>query len=318
MTTCVVTGGAGFIGSNLTERLLRMGRRVRVIDNFSSGRREHLAALRDRFGSHLEVLEGDIRDLPFLQAACRGAAYVFHQAAVPSVQRSVRDPLTSNEVNVQGTLNVFLAARDGGVRRVVSASSSSVYGESPELPKREGFAPQPISPYALTKLVGEEYARLFGSLYGLGVVSLRYFNVFGPRQDPTSEYAAVIPRFITRLLQGEPPTIYGDGEQTRDFTFIDNVIDANLRAAEAAGAAGQAFNIACGERFSLNELAARLNQIIGTAVAPRYEPARDGDIKHSLADISQARQVLGYEPAVGLGVGLERTVTWFSQVKAGV
>lgn len=313
MKTCVVTGGAGFIGSNLTERLLDVGNRVKVIDNFGSGKQENLRDLRERFGSQLEVIEGDIRDRAVLQTAFRGVQYVFHQAAVPSVQRSIDDPSTSNDVNIQGTLQVFLAARDAGVERVVAASSSSVYGDSPALPKREDFTPQPISPYALTKLVAEEYARLFHRLYNLEIVSLRYFNVFGPRQDPKSEYAAVIPRFITSLLRGEAPTIYGDGEQTRDFTFIENVLDANLQAAEAPGAAAQAFNIACGDRISLNDLVKILNQIIGTPLEAHHAAARDGDIKHSLADIQKAKDILGYFPRIGLKEGLLRTVNWYGQ-----
>ncbi|MBI1747827.1 MAG: SDR family oxidoreductase [Acidobacteria bacterium] len=313
MKTCLVTGGAGFIGSNLTERLLERGDRVKVLDNFSSGKRANLDGLSERFPEQLQILDGDIRDFALVTAAMDGVDYVFHQAAVPSVPRSIRDPLTSNNVNIQGTLQVFLAARDAGACRVVFASSSSVYGESPTLPKREDFTPLPISPYALTKWVGEEYARLVHKIYDLEVVSLRYFNVFGPRQDPKSEYAAVIPRFIDKLLTGTSPTIFGDGEQSRDFTFVDNVVEANLRAADAPCVGGQVFNVACGERYTLNELVMKLNQVLGTSLAATHAAPRDGDIKHSLADITSAKARLCYSPSVGFMEGLARTAKWFAE-----
>jgi nucleoside-diphosphate-sugar epimerase len=254
-------------------------------------------------------LEGDIRSADTVQAACREVDVVLHQAAIPSVSRSVDDPVTTNEVNVTGTLNLLMAARAAGVRRFVAASSSSLYGESPTLPKVETMMPAPISPYGLQKLTAETYLALFHRLYGLGTVALRYFNVFGPRQDPSSEYAAVIPRFVTRIAAGQAPTIYGDGKQTRDFTYIDNVVQANLRAAEASPeACGQAYNIACGERISLLELVEKINRVLGERASAQHEPARTGDIRDSLADIDKARRLLRYQPEVTLDQGIERTV----------
>jgi nucleoside-diphosphate-sugar epimerase len=308
----LVTGGAGFIGSNLVETLLRRGDDARVLDDFSTGRQENLESAEDwaaEGGATLEVREGDIRDAAVCDAAVEGVDYVLHQAAIPSVQRSVEDPRRSHEVNVDGTLNLLLAAREAGVRRFVYASSSSLYGESETLPKIETMPPEPISPYGLQKLAGERYCMLFHRLYGLPTVALRYFNVFGPRQDPTSEYSAVIPRFLAAVAKGEPPTIYGDGEQTRDFTFIANVVAINLLACEAGeDALGRAYNVGCGERVSLNELVRRIGRRLDRAIEPRHEAPRQGDIRHSLAAIEQAETYLGYRPAVGLDEGLG--LTW--------
>jgi UDP-glucose 4-epimerase len=259
-------------------------------------------------------VRGDIRDKEVVARAVKGAEVVFHQAALGSVPRSVEDPVTTHEVNVTGTLNLFLAARDAGVRRVVYASSSSVYGDSEELPKHEGMIPQPLSPYALSKLAGEHYASVFKLVYGYEVVSLRYFNVFGPRQDPQSQYAAVVPRFVTALLEGRPPTIYGDGLQSRDFTYIDNVVEANLLAARAEKAAGKAFNVACGGRFSLLDLLAGLKEIIGTDVEPIHEEPRAGDVRDSQASISAAERELGFAVTVDFEEGLRRTVEWYREV----
>jgi nucleoside-diphosphate-sugar epimerase len=301
-----VTGGAGFIGSHLARRLLEDDRPVRVLDNFATGRRSNLRVL----GNRAEIVEGDIQSYERVSRAVAGCETVLHQAALPSVPRSIQDPLTSNATNVIGTLNVLLAARDHGVRRVVLASSSSVYGANPKLPKHEDDPALPISPYASAKLAGESYARSFHNVYGLETVMLRYFNVFGPRQDPSSAYAAVIPSFISRLAAGESPVIYGDGEQSRDFTYVENVVQANLRAlqAPAAGVAGQVFNIACGDRVTLNRLLAELQAIIGSDVPAAYAAPRPGEVRHSLANISRARAALGYEPTVGLTDGLRRTV----------
>jgi nucleoside-diphosphate-sugar epimerase len=303
-SSVLVTGGGGFIGSHLAERLLRDGRHVKVLDNFATGRRENLAGI----GGEIELVEGDVRSYERAHSAVRGCELVFHQAALPSVPRSVEDPLTSHESNVTGTLNVLLAARDAGVRRVVFASSSSVYGPGEELPKHEAMPTLPIAPYAVAKLAAEAYCRAFFKVYGLETVALRYFNVFGPRQDPQSAYAAVIPRFITALLEERPPLIYGDGEQSRDFTYIDNVVDANLLAAAAPDVGGQTFNIACEQRISLNALLDELREIIGSAVEAEHAEPRPGDIRHSLAGIARAREALGYEPAIDLREGLTRTV----------
>ena len=303
----LVTGGAGFIGSNLVHRLVHMGRTVRVLDNFSTGRQENLASVL----SGIELIEGDIRDLSALHGCMRGVDCVFHQAAIPSVPRSIEDPVQSNESNISGTLNVLIAARDSRVRRLVFASSSAVYGDTPVLPKKEDMPPSVLSPYALNKLTGENYCRLFFSLYGLETVSLRYFNVFGPRQNPGSEYAAVIPKFITAFLEGKPPVVYGDGEQTRDFTFIENVVNANLLAAQASRCAGEIVNIATGERISLNQLVTHLENMTGNQVTPEYTEARAGDVLHSLADIALSRTLLGYDPIVDFESGLQKTLEWF-------
>lgn len=307
MARYLVTGGAGFIGSHLVDAVLRQGDRVRVLDNFSTGRRENLAHVM----SEIELIEGDIRDAAAVRAATAGVDYVLHQAALPSVQRSVQDPLTTNEVNVTGTLTVLQAAREADVKRVVVASSSSVYGDSSTLPKHEAMPTAPKSPYATSKLAAERYALSFCTVYGLPTVALRYFNVFGPRQDPTSQYSAVIPKFITAMLKGEPPTIYGDGTQSRDFTYVANVVSANLLACEREEAIGQALNIACGERYTLLELHAELQRILGVEIAPVFAEARKGDVKHSLAAIELAREKLGYQPTVTWCEGLSNTIAWY-------
>jgi UDP-glucose 4-epimerase len=305
----VITGGAGFIGSALARALVARGDEVSVLDNFSSGKRENLA---DVAGS-LQVIEGDMLDPALLDRVFVGAEVVFHEGAIPSVPRSLSAPVPSHNANATGTLQVLEAARRCGVRRVVYAASSSAYGEPPSLPVVETMAPAPLSPYAVSKLTGELYCRVYARVFGVETVALRYFNVFGPRQDPNSQYAAVIPRFITSALNNQPPTIYGDGEQSRDFCFIDNVIEANLRAADAAGASGKVFNIACGTGTSLNRVLALLGGLLGRTVTANYEPARAGDVRHSLADISQAKTLLGYTAAVNFVTGLERTLAWYRQ-----
>ena len=299
----LVTGGAGFIGSHMVERLLRDGREVRVLDNFATGHRGNLAAV----GGEVELIEGDVQSYERAHNAVRGCEVVFHLAALPSVPRSIQDPLTSTASNVTGTLNVLLAARDEGVRRVVFASSSSVYGPQTEYPQREDAAARPISPYAVSKLAAEGYCRAFTQVYGLETVAVRYFNVFGPRQDPLSQYAAVIPKFITVVAAGESPVIFGDGEQSRDFTYIDNTIDGTLLASSAEGVAGETFNIACGEGTTLNQLVAHIGELTGRDVEPTYTDAKPGDLRRSVADISRAREALGYQPAVDLRTGLEKT-----------
>ena len=306
----LVTGGAGFIGSHVVERLLKQGGRVRVLDNMSTGRRENLPFARD-FPDHLEVIEGDLRDLPTVLRAVEGATVIYHQAAMRSVPRSVDDPLGANENNVTGTLHVLEAARRSGVRRVVYASSSSVYGDNPELPKREEQALMPISPYAVSKAANEQYARVWTKLYGVETVGLRYFNVFGPRQDPASEYAAVIPRFILWGLRGTPLEVHGDGEQSRDFTYIDNVVEANLLAAQAPDVGGEAFNVGCGDRTSLLQVIAQIEKLTGRRLERRHHPLRGGDVAHTLADVSKAKRMLGYSPLVGFPEGLRRTVEYF-------
>jgi UDP-glucose 4-epimerase len=311
----VVTGGAGFIGSHLARSLVEQGRRVRIVDDLSTGQKERIADLLADHGDLCEFREQDIKDFGVLADAFAGAEVVYHQAALPSVPRSVNDPIASNAANVDGTLNVFVAARDAGVRKVVYASSSSIYGDSKELPKHEGMPFNPLSPYAITKCVGEMYGRVFSSLYGLGTVGLRYFNVFGPAQDPKSQYAAVIPKFITALLKGESPTVHGDGEQSRDFTFIDNVVDANQCAARSE-ASGIAVNVACGDRYTLNQLVASLNEILGTSIAAEHGPPRPGDVKHSQAAIDRAAEAIGFAPKVGFEEGLRRTVEFFRDARA--
>jgi UDP-glucose 4-epimerase len=307
MSRVLVTGGAGFIGSHIAERLADLGHEVRVLDNFSTGKRGNLAA----FAGRVAVIEADIRDPAAMKDAVRGVDIVFHEAALASVPRSVDDPVTSDQVNVHGTLNVLVASRDAGVRRVVYASSSSIYGNSPELPKREDMTPAPESPYAAGKLAGELYCSVFSSLYRLPCVVLRYFNVFGPRQDPSSQYAAVVPLFTRALLRGEEPVIYGDGEQSRDFTYVQNVVDANLAAAESDGAVGKVLNIACGSTTTVNDLCERIRTLAGAAARPRFAPPRPGDVRHSYADVSRARALLGFDPSVALDDGLARTVEWF-------
>jgi nucleoside-diphosphate-sugar epimerase len=311
MSKVLVTGGAGFIGSNLTESLLRKKHFVRVLDDFSTGKRENLI-----FGKEhplLEILEGDIRDLRTCKKAIRGVEYIFHQAALPSVQRSVEDPGTSNAINVGGTLNILLAAKEEGVKRVIYASSSSIYGDTPTLPKHEEMPLHPLSPYALQKYIGEQYCRLFYQLYGLDSVSLRYFNIFGPKQDPNSVYSAVIPRFIDALLHDRPPIIFGDGEQSRDFTFIENVVQANLLAMSAEHLHGEAMNIACGKRISLNQLLKILKKILGSKLTPIYQEPRKGDVRHSLADIRKSKKFINYIPKVGTEEGLNKTVEFFQR-----
>jgi len=309
MSRVLVTGGAGFIGSNLTEVLLHKGHFVRVLDDFSTGKRENL--IFDQEYPPLEIIEGDIRDLRTCQKTMKGIDYVFHQAALPSVQRSIEDPESSNAVNVGGTLNILLAAREERVKRVTYASSSSIYGDTPTLPKHEEMPSDPLSPYALQKYIGEQYCRLFCKLYGLDTISLRYFNIFGPKQDPNSIYSAVIPRFIDALLRGRPPIIFGDGEQSRDFTYIENVVQANLLAMSAEHLHGEAVNIACGKRTSLNQLLSVMKGILGSKLSPIYQEPRQGDVRHSLAEINKAKQILNYEPKVGIEVGLGKTVEFF-------
>ena len=302
----LVTGGGGFIGSHVVDRLLAEGHEVRALDNFTTGRRENLDGVLD----DIELVEGDIQSYERAHTAVRGCDIVLHQAALPSVPRSVLDPLTSNASNVIGTLNVLLAARDSGVRRVVLASSSSVYGANPELPKHEGLQTRPIAPYAVAKLAAECYAQSFFCVYGLDSVVLRYFNVFGPRQDPRSEYAAVVPKFIVAALQGTSPVIFGDGEQTRDFTYVQNVVQANLLAMDAPEAAGKVFNVAYGDSVTLNRLVQLFGEATGRPLAVDYAAPRPGDVRHSRADITRARIELGYEPEIDLSEGLRRTVEW--------
>ena len=305
MPSYLVTGGAGFIGSHLTEELVRRGHRVRVADSLITGKRGNLAHIRG-----VELLEGDLGDLPFAQRAVVGMDYVLHQAAIPSVPRSVKDPIASNRANADATLNVLVAARDAGVKRLVFAGSSSEYGNAPALPKREDMAPSPLSPYALQKVTGTAYCQMFYRLYGFETVVIRYFNVFGPRQDPGSAYSGVISLFATALIGGRRPIIYGDGEQTRDFTYVANIVDGVLRACEAPAAAGEAINVACGTRISLNELLRTMNRIVGTQLEAIYRDERAGDVKDSQADISKATALLGYTPTVDLEEGLRSTLDW--------
>ncbi len=305
----LVTGGAGFIGSHLTAALLKQGHVVRVLDNFATGKRENLAF--DKTYRSFEMMEGDICDLSSCRQAMAGIQYVFHQAAVPSVQRSVEDPLNTHSANANGTLNILLSARDACVKRVMYASSSSIYGDTPTLPKHEDMPPNPLSPYALQKYVGEQYCRLFSQLYGLETISLRYFNIFGPRQDPSSVYSAVIPKFIEALLQKNSPLVFGDGEQSRDFTYVGNVVHANLLAMSADCLQGEVVNVACGQRTSLNQLIANLKRITGSNASPVHKEPRKGDVRHSLADITRAKKVIGYDPEVDLEKGLKETVDFF-------
>ena len=304
---CLVTGGAGFIGSNLIKSLLEQGHAVRVLDNFSTGKRENLGAYLDR----IELMEGDIRSYHIVHEAARDMEVIFHQGALPSVPRSINDPITTNQVNVEGTLNILNAARDMGVRRVIYASSSSIYGDNPELPKQEDMPPRPISPYAVAKLAGEKYCQVFTRTYGLETVGLRYFNVFGAGQDPKSQYAAVVPLFITSFLDGSQITIDGDGEQSRDFTYVENVVRANILAATAKEAPGEVFNIACQAQMSLNQMLDHLRNFTEVDTQVVYGPDRPGDVKHSLADISKARALLGYQPVVSAETGLRLGIEWY-------
>jgi nucleoside-diphosphate-sugar epimerase len=311
MSSYLVTGGAGFIGSHLAEELLRRGHRVRIVDNFVTGRRDNISHL-----TQAEVVEGDLADTAFAERAVDGLEYVLHQAAIPSVPRSVENPWPSNRSNIDATLSVLMAARKAGVKRVVYAASSSAYGNTPTLPKREDMPTSPRSPYALQKLVGEQYCRLFTDLYGLETVSTRYFNVFGPRQDPSSPYSGVISLFTSALLSGRRPVIYGDGEQTRDFTFVANVVDGVRLACEIPKIGGEMVNLAAGGRVSLNRLVRVLNDIIGTNIDPIYKPARAGDVNDSQADISRAASLLGYRPTVPFEEGLALTVDWCRHAQA--
>jgi nucleoside-diphosphate-sugar epimerase len=305
----LVTGGAGFIGSHLVERLVQNGSSVRVLDNFSTGKRENIAP----FSNAIELVEGDISDPDTCDRACDGVDVVLHEAALPSVPKSIVDPVSSHRVNIDGTFNMLEAARDAGVRRFVYAASSSAYGESETLPKVESIPPSPLSPYAVQKLAAEHYCTVFARCYGLQTLSIRYFNVFGSRQDPTSQYAAAIPAFVTSILRDQPPTVYGDGEQTRDFTFIENVVQANLLAAQAKETCGQVINVAAGERVSVNAVIEQINALLGKNVQPEYVDPRPGDIKHSWADVTLASQVIGYRPTVPFAEGLRRAIDWYRE-----
>lgn len=314
MALYLITGIGGFIGSSLARALLSRGEQVRGVDNFSTGKRDNLSGIIDR----IDFREADILDLDVMHNACRGVDFVLHQAAIPSVPKSVLDPLGNNRANIDGTVNVLVAARDAKVKRVIYAASSSAYGDTPTLPKHEDMKPDPISPYAVAKLASEHYLISFYRCYQLETVSLRYFNIFGPRQDPSSAYSGVLARFISQMLRGEQPTILGDGEQSRDFTYIDNAVEANLLActAPAAQAAGQVFNVATGRRVTLNETFKRLQTLTSYAGPPAYGPERSGDIRHSLADISRAEAALEYKPSVGFEEGLRRTVEWYRSTTA--
>jgi nucleoside-diphosphate-sugar epimerase len=305
MAAYLVTGGAGFIGSHLATELVQRGHNVRVVDNLSTGRRRNLDHLRG-----VEFIEGDLADVAVATRAVHGMTYVLHQAAIPSVPRSVQDPITSNRANIDASINVLVAARDAGVKRLVYAGSSAAYGDTPTLPKREDMPTNPLSPYALQKLVAEQYGQLFTRLYGFETVTIRYFNVFGPRQDPSSPYSGVISLFASALLEGRRPVIYGDGEQTRDFTYVANVVDGVLRAVEAPGAAGHVINVATGGRISLNDLLRTMNKIVGTSLEPIFKEERAGDVRDSQADITKAKKLLGYAPIVTLEDGLKKTLDW--------
>jgi nucleoside-diphosphate-sugar epimerase len=306
----LVTGGAGFIGSNIVDELIRRGHEVTVLDDLSAGKESNLADVRGKIDLHI----GSITDLATVQSACHGAECVIHLAARTSVPRSVQNPVETNHVNIDGTLNVLVAARDAKVRRCVYAASSSAYGETPTLPKTEAMQPNPISPYGITKYVGELYAQVFGRVYGLENVCVRYFNVFGPRQDPTSQYSGVLSRFMLAVIEGQPPVVYGDGEQSRDFTFIENIVDETLRACQAKGASGMVFNGGTGARITLNQVLKLLEKVTGEKIQAKYDPPRTGDIRDSQADITLARKVLGYEPRVHFEEGLQRTWEWYKGV----
>ena len=312
MAKYLVTGGAGFIGSHLSEELVRRGHTVRVADSLITGKRTNLDHV-----PGVEFLEGDLADDGFARRATEGMDYVLHQAAIPSVPRSVKDPITSNRANVDATLNVLVAARDAGVKRLMFAGSSSAYGNTPTLPKHEDMPANPLSPYALQKVVGEQYLQMFTRLYGLETVSIRYFNVFGPRQDPSSPYSGVISVFATALIENRSPNIYGDGEQTRDFTYVANVVDGVLRACEAKGASGEVINVATGGRISLNQLFNTMRDVVGSKIAPTYLESRAGDVRDSQADITKAKRILGYEPIVSFEEGLARTIAWYRTSTAG-
>ncbi len=310
MSECLVTGGAGFIGSHLVRGLLSRGHAVRVFDNFSSGKHENLAEVGDK----IDVFEGDLCHYEEVLRACKDVEFIYHEAAIPSVPRSVEYPWDSHEANAGGTFNLLQAAVAQKCRRVIYAASSSAYGDCPESPKHEGIVPEPLSPYAVQKLLGEHYGRAFCECYGLETLSLRYFNVFGPRQDPKSQYAAAIPAFLTALLEGKSPVVYGDGEQTRDFTFVDNVVHGNMLAMDVAKTEGQSVNLACGDRISVNQVIAKLNELLGKSISAEYVDARAGDVKHSCADISQARELLGFEPQVSFEDGLTRAIEYYKSL----
>ena len=307
MARYLVTGGCGFIASHLVEALVKRNEQVRVFDNCTTGTTDNIAAVKD----NIEFIKGDLRDCEAVHRAVDGVDYIMHQGALPSVARSVENPIRSNDVNIGGTLNILVAARDAGVKRVVYAGSSSSYGNVTALPRSESLPSQPASPYALTKYVGECYCRIFTEIYGLETVALRYFNIFGPRQNPNSPYSAVIPRFISAGLNGHPPTINGDGEQSRDFTYVENAVHANLLACHAGSAAGTIFNIGCGEQTSINQLAALIGELMELDIKPVYAPPRVGDVRHSRADIRKAQRLLGYQPCVSLKAGLRKTIDWF-------
>ena len=311
----LVTGGAGFIGSHIVEALAKRGKKVRILDNFSTGKMENIEDFFKKYNNRnsLEVIKGDLRDKNTVDNAVKDVDYIFHLGALTSVSRSVEDTITTSEVNIIGTLNILNAAKSSGVKRVIYASSSSAYGDSPKLPKKEEMETNPLSPYAVSKLACEDYCKVFKHLYGLETVILRYFNVFGPRQDPDSQYAAVIPKFIKMVLNNNKPTIYGDGEQTRDFTYIDNVVDANLQALKKNGILGEVFNIACGEKITINRLVKEIGDILNRDVNPIYSEPRKGDVRDSIADISKAKNLLGYKPKIGFRKGLENTVRFFSK-----
>lgn len=311
MSKYLVTGGAGFIGSHVTEELVKRGHAVRVVDNFLTGKRENIAPFLDK----IEFLEGDIRDFEICKRASEGVDFVLHQAALTSVPRSVKDPLLTNEINVKGTLNLLLASQKAKVNKFVFASSSSVYGDDPRLPKKEGTEGTPLSPYAISKRVGEMYCQVFSQIFGLSTVCLRYFNIFGPRQDPFSQYAAAIPIFINKMLRKEKPTIFGDGEQSRDFTYVSNVVEANILTSTAQGISGEIFNIGCGERTTVNSLVQKLNEILLEEITPSYDEPRPGDVRHSFADISKARRMLKCKPLVSFSEGLKKTVHWYKERK---
>lgn len=311
MTLYLVTGGAGFIGSHLAEELVGRGEQVRVVDSLVTGTRRNLAHL-----SRIEFIEGDLADLEVARRSMDGVEFVLHQAAIPSVPRSVQDPITAHRANVDASLNILVAARDAGVKRLVYAGSSSVYGDAPTLPKLETMPTAPLSPYALQKLVAEQYCQMFTQLYGLETVTTRYFNVFGPRQDPSSPYSGVISLFISALCEGRQPTIYGDGEQTRDFTYVANVVDGVLRACHAPGASGEVVNVATGGRISLNQLFQTIRDLVGARVEPLYAAARQGDVLDSQADIQKAGRLLGYDPTVSFDAGLKKTVEWYRASQA--
>lgn len=307
MNIFLVTGGAGFIGSNLCEKLIGKGFRVRVLDNLSTGKEENM----NSFIKSAEFIKGDIRDKLAVERAVRGVEYVIHLAALGSVPRSIEDPATTHEVNATGTLNILTAAKDAGVKRVVYASSSSVYGDTPVLPKQEDMFPTPLSPYAVSKLSGEYYCKVFHHVYGLETIALRYFNVYGPQQDPTSQYAAVIPKFISSILKNQSPVIYGDGEQTRDFTFVDDCNQANIKACFAGDSTGRHFNVGYGSRVSINKLFQKIRALTNKKIEPSYLPQRRGDVRDSLADVSKAMEMLSYQPEFDIDAGIERTVRWY-------